>query len=223
MDLSAEFSPDATRILTRTNRGPGGEVRIWDSATGRHLLILAGNFRSSPRSSPRTASGSPQGTMTGPSASGTQHWHRGPPLEGPHEFRGTRSRSERMANCSSRPRLTARRRSGTPRPARQSPCSGAGASSERRHSAGSQARGHHFHGRGANLDGRGRKEVLVFKARRWYGNGELSPDGGAWVLASDGKTARILDSFAGREITVLRGHDGEIGSIAFRPGWASGS
>ena len=38
----------------------------------------------------------------------------------------------------------------------------------------------------------------------------FSPDGTRIVTASDDKTARIWDAATGKELTVLRGHEGDV-------------
>ena len=45
----------------------------------------------------------------------------------------------------------------------------------------------------------------------------FSPDGSRIVTASDDNTARIWDAATGKEIAVLRGHDGSVNSAAFSP------
>jgi WD40 repeat protein len=45
----------------------------------------------------------------------------------------------------------------------------------------------------------------------------FSPDGARIVTASYDKTARIWDAATGKEITVLRGHEGYVWSAAFSP------
>ena len=45
----------------------------------------------------------------------------------------------------------------------------------------------------------------------------FSPDGSRIVTASWDKTARIWDAATGKEIAVLRGHEGAVCSAAFSP------
>jgi WD40 repeat protein len=45
----------------------------------------------------------------------------------------------------------------------------------------------------------------------------FSPDGSRIVTASSDKTARIWEIATGRELAVLRGHDGDVSSAAFSP------
>ena len=66
----------------------------------------------------------------------------------------------------------------------------------------------------------------VTQARWWLGfatgqkallSAAFSPDGSRIVTASYDKTARVWDAATGKEIVVLRGHDGPVNSAAFSP------
>jgi WD40 repeat protein len=59
--------------------------------------------------------------------------------------------------------------------------------------------------------------VLDAPASDWLDGAAFSPDGGRIVTASLHQTPRVWDARTGRELLVLKGHDGQVGSAAFSP------
>jgi WD40 repeat protein len=51
----------------------------------------------------------------------------------------------------------------------------------------------------------------------WLAGAAFSPDGGRIVTASLHKTPRVWDARTGKELLVLKGHDGQVDSAAFSP------
>jgi WD40 repeat protein/tRNA A-37 threonylcarbamoyl transferase component Bud32 len=186
----ARFSPDGTRIVTADQAG-----RIWDTATGKELLVLGG--KDSPPSYDALFSPDGKQVLTRGSGPGMA---RGDPnhvtaflwdaATGRQLLALKDSEANFVGNCASLAFRPDGRRILT-------------ASSN--HTA-------------RIWDAISGAELLVLRGHTGRMNRAVySPDGKRVITASDDKTARLWDAESGKELFLLRGHQAEVKEAAFSP------